>query len=142
MWLILLWSSWSSSFAWGITWYPPAPNSMLGEQTDLVGDGNATYRSNWMRNTANNGVNDAGDTVVSMDSIDSMHSPINTVDREREPLDEVERIEPRQWPRRPDILPTRSTVPFTTETSLPRRIPQTAILSQKNSSTQRFYSIL
>ncbi|XP_020298274.1 MAM and LDL-receptor class A domain-containing protein 1-like isoform X2 [Pseudomyrmex gracilis] len=134
MWWILLLSCWQCPLSWSMTWYPLARlNTMLGEQIDLVGANNATYAP-WIRSTANNGVNDA-------ESIDSGQSPVNSVDRDREPLDEVERIEPRQWPGRPDILPTRSTAPFTTEGSLLPRFPQPTTLAQRNPSTQRYPTI-
>ncbi|XP_071553862.1 MAM and LDL-receptor class A domain-containing protein 1 [Temnothorax nylanderi] len=139
MWWILLLSCWLYP-SWSMTWYPPAAlNAMRGEQIDLVGAANSTYAPVWMRNTARNGV--AVDGPEPVDSIDSGQSPINSVDRDREPLDEVERIEPRQWPGRPDILPTRSTAPFTTERSLPPRSPQPTTQAQRNPSTQRFPTI-
>lgn len=115
---------------------------MLGEQIDLVGAVNAT--SGWARSTANN--EDFNDAVNGSESgVDPGQPPvINSVDRDRdrEPLDEVERIEPRQWPGRPDILPTRSTAPFTTETSLSPRSLHPTTLAQRNPSTQRFLSIM
>jgi len=139
MWWILLLSCWSYP-SWSMTWYPPAAlNAMRGEQIDLVNAANSTYVSVWTRNTASNGVTIDG--PESIDLIDSGQSPINSVDRDREPLDEVERIEPRQWPGKPDILPTRSTAPFTTERSLPPRSPQPTTLAQRNPS-QRFLSLL
>lgn len=136
MWWILLLSCWSYPLlVVSMTWYPPLSrtvlNAMLGEQVDLVGADNATYAPEWTRNTANNGVNDATSGAESIDSIDTEQSPVNSVDRDREPLDEVERIEPRQWPGRPDILPTRSTAPFTTETSLVPRSSQPTTLAQR-----------
>lgn len=136
MWWILLLSCWSyPSLVASMTWYPPISrtvlSAILGEQVDLVGADNATYAPDWTRNTANNGVNDATAGSESIDSIDTGQSPVNSVDRDREPLDEVERIEPRQWPGRPDILPTRNTAPFTTETSLTPRSPQPTILAQR-----------
>lgn len=137
MWWILLLSCWSSSSSRGMTWYPPAAlSAMLGEQIDLVGVVNTSYAPDWTKSSANNGVNDA---AASSESVDSRHSPVNSVDRDREPLDEVERIEPRQWPGRPDILPTRSTAPFTTETSLSPRSPQPTTLAQRNPSTQKYF---
>lgn len=140
MWWILLLSCWSYP-SWSMTWYPPAAlNAMRGEQMDLVDAVNSTYAPVWTRNTASNGV--AVDSPESVDSINSGQFPVNSVDRDREPLDEVERIEPRQWPGRPDILPTRSTAPFTTERSLPPRAPQPTTLAQRNPSTQRFLSLL
>lgn len=139
MWWILLLSCWPYPLSWSITWYPPiALNAMLGEQVDLVGAVNAT--SGWTRNTANN--EDFNDAVNGSESGINPGQPpvINSVDRE--PLDEVERIEPRQWPGRPDILPTRSTAPFTTETSLSPRSPQPTTLAQRHPSTQRFLNII
>lgn len=138
MWWILLLSYWPSSSSQGITWYPStALNVMLGEQVDLVGAVNASYVPDWRKSLTNNGVNDAMGNEELADSIDSRQHPVNTVDRDREPLDEVERIEPRQWPGRPDILPTRSTAPFTTETSLLPAYPTT--LAQRNPSSQRYF---
>lgn len=137
MWWILLLSCWLYP-SWSMTWYPPAAlNAMRGEQIDLVDAraANSTYAPVWTRNTESNGV--AVDSPELVDSIDSGQFPINSVDRDREPLDEVERIEPRQWPGRPDILPTRSTAPFTTERSLPPRSPQPTTLAQRNPS--RFF---
>lgn len=134
---ILLLSCWlhpSSS----MTWFPPLEDvleAIREEQIDLVNTAPATYAPVWMKNTAKNGV--AVDDPESIDTIDSEHSPIN-FDRDREPLDEVERIEPRQWPGRPDILPTRSTAPFTTERSLPPRFPQPTTLAQRSPPTPRF----
>lgn len=142
MWWILL-LSWLYP-SWSMTWYPPsaALKAMRGEQMDLVDAVNSTYGPIWTR-TRNSARNDvAVDGPESADSIDSGQYPINSVDRDREPLDEVERIEPRQWPGRPDILPTRSTASFTTERSLPPRSPQPTILAQRNPSTQRFLSFL
>jgi len=119
-----------------MTWYSPATlNVMLGEQVDLVGAVNAT--SDWTRNTANN--EDFNGSESGVDS--GQASVINSINRDREPLDEVERIEPRQWPGRPDILPTRSTAPFTTETSLSPKSPQPTTLAQRNPSA-RFLSII
>lgn len=139
MWWILLLSCWSSSTSQGVTWYPStALNAMLGEQVDLVGAVNASYAPDWRRSLANDGVNDATGNGESADTIDSRQPPVNTVDRDREPLDEVERIEPRQWPGRPDILPTRSTAPFTTETSLSPGPPYPTTLAQRNPSSQRY----
>lgn len=140
MWWILLLSCWYPS-SQSMTWYPAATlNAMLGEQIDLVGAVNITSGST--RNMKNNeDFNDAINNDSEESGVDPGQPPvINSVDRDREPLDEVERIEPRQWPGRPDILPTRSTAPFTTETSLsPRSLHPTA---QRNSSTQRFLSIM
>ncbi|RLU21276.1 hypothetical protein DMN91_005649 [Ooceraea biroi] len=139
-WILLLLSCWSCTSSWSMTWYPPVTlNAMLGEQVDLVGAVNATNTPDWSRNTGNNRVNDAVDSPESIDLIES--ASVNSVDRDREPLDEVERIEPRQWPGRPDILPTRSTAPFTTETSLPSRSPQPTVLAQRNPSTQRYPTV-
>ncbi|KYN35229.1 hypothetical protein ALC56_10404 [Trachymyrmex septentrionalis] len=136
MWWILLLSCWSYP-SWSMTWYPPATlKAIHGEQIDLV-NANSTSPI-WTRNTASNGVSIDG--PESVDLIDSGQSPINSVDRDREPLDEVERIEPRQWPGKPDILPTRSTAPFTTERSLPPRSPQPTTLAQRDPS-QRFPTI-
>lgn len=134
MWRILLLSWWSSFSIQDVTWYPSAAalGAILGEQIDLVDSINASYTPNWARNAANNGVNDA---TTNLESVDSRYSP---ADRDREPLDEVERIEPRQWPGRPDILPTRSTAPFTTETSLSPKSPQPTTLAQRN-PTQRCF---
>ncbi|XP_011630229.1 MAM and LDL-receptor class A domain-containing protein 1-like isoform X1 [Pogonomyrmex barbatus] len=140
MWWILLLSCWLYPSSWSMTWFPPVTlNVMRGEQIDLVDITNSTYAPIWMKNTANNGIRIEG--PESVDMIDSAQSPINSVDRDREPLDEVERIEPRQWPGRPDILPTRSTAPFTTERSLPPRSPQPTTLAQRNPSSQRFPTI-
>lgn len=130
MWWILLLSCWPYPLSWSMTWYSPATlNVMLGEQVDLMGAVNVT--SNW-RNTANN--EDFNGSESSVDS--GQASVINSVNRDREPLDEVERIEPRQWPGRPDILPTRSTAPFTTETSLSPKSPQPTTLAQRNPSAR------
>ncbi|XP_025992366.2 MAM and LDL-receptor class A domain-containing protein 1 isoform X1 [Solenopsis invicta] len=140
MWWILLLSCCLYPSSWSMTWYPPAAsNAMRGEQMDLMDAINSTYAPIWTRSTASNGV--AVDGPESVDLIDSGQFPVNSVDRDREPLDEVERIEPRQWPGRPDILPTRSTAPFTTERSLPPRSPQPTTLAQRNPSTQRFPTI-
>lgn len=135
---ILLLSCWLHSSC-SMTWFPPLEDleAIREEQIDLVDSAPTTYAPVWVRNTAKNGV--AVDDPESIDTIDSGHSPIN---RDREPLDEVERIEPRQWPGRPDILPTRSTAPFTTERSLPPRFPQPTTLAQRSPSTPRFFSFL
>ncbi|XP_014480797.1 PREDICTED: MAM and LDL-receptor class A domain-containing protein 1-like [Dinoponera quadriceps] len=138
MWWFLLLSCWSSSSSQGVT-RSTVLHAMLGEQVDLVGAVNASYASDWRRGLVNNGVNDAMGNGESADSIDSRQPPANTVDRE--PLDEVERIEPRQWPGRPDILPTRSTAPFTTETSLSTGPLYPTTLAQRNPSSQRFPTI-
>ncbi|XP_019882967.2 MAM and LDL-receptor class A domain-containing protein 1-like [Camponotus floridanus] len=131
MWWILLLNCWLYPLSWSMTWYSPATlNAMLGEQVDLVGTVNAT--SDWMRNTANN--EDFNGSESGVDS--GQASVINSINRDREPLDEVERIEPRQWPGRPDILPTRSTAPFTTETSLSPKYPQPTTLAQRNPSAR------
>ncbi|XP_067216660.1 MAM and LDL-receptor class A domain-containing protein 1-like isoform X2 [Linepithema humile] len=131
MWWILLLSCWSYP-SLAMTWYPPisrtALSAILGEQVDLVAADNTTYAPDWT-STANNDAATGGSE--SIDSIDTGQSPVNSVDRDREPLDEVERIEPRQWPGRPDILPTRNTAPFTTETSLAPRSPQPTTLAQR-----------
>ncbi|EFN76831.1 Apical endosomal glycoprotein [Harpegnathos saltator] len=128
-----------------MTWYPSTTlNAMFGEQVDLVGAvQNASYLPDWRKSLANNGVNDATSNGESADSVDSRQPPVNSIDRDRdrEPLDEVERIEPRQWPGRPDILPTRSTAPFTTETSLLPGPPYPTTLAQRNPSSQRFPTI-
>lgn len=139
MWWILLLSLWSSSSSQGMTWYPSTTlNAMFGEQIDLVGALNTSYAPDWRRSFTKNRVNDAVDNGESADSIDSRQPAVNSVDRDREPLDEVERIEPRQWPGKPDILPTRSTAPFTTETSLSSGPPYPTILAQRNPSSQRY----
>ncbi|KAL6443422.1 hypothetical protein ACFW04_002935 [Cataglyphis niger] len=138
MWWILLLSCWPYPLSWSLTWYSPAAlNTMLGEQVDLVGAINTT--SGWTKNTANN--EDFNDAVNGSESDINPGQPsiINSVDRE--PLDEVERIEPRQWPSRPDILPTRSTAPFTTETSLSPKSPQPTTLAQRHPSTQRYPTV-
>jgi len=136
MWWILLLSYWSCT-SWSMTRYPPiALNMMLGEQIDLASAINVTYTPDW-RNTGNNRVNDAVDGPESVDLIKS--APANSIDRDRELLDEVERIEPRQWPGRSDILPTRSTV--STETSLLPKSPQSTTLAQKNPTRQRYFFV-
>lgn len=137
MWWILLLSCWPYPLSWSMTWYSPGIlNFMLGEQVDLVGAVNTT--SDWTRNTANN--EDFNGSESGVDS--GQASVINSINRDREPLDEVERIEPRQWPGRPDILPTRSTAPFTTETSLSPKSPQPTILAQRNPSARFLSNII
>ncbi|XP_012277059.1 MAM and LDL-receptor class A domain-containing protein 1 [Orussus abietinus] len=61
--------------------------------------------------------------------------------RDREPLDEVEQIEPRQWPGRPDLFPTRGVFPSTTRSSVSGRIPSPTTLAQRNPSTQRYPTV-
>ncbi|XP_026667146.1 MAM and LDL-receptor class A domain-containing protein 1-like [Ceratina calcarata] len=113
----------------GTSWYPINP--ILGEQIDLVGSANGSFVPNWTRSTED----DDGKDIF---SVNSTQIPFNSIDRDREPLDDVERIEPRQWPTRPDVLYTRVAIPSTTEMYLPRSPLNPPTLAQRNSSTQRY----
>ncbi|CAL7933465.1 unnamed protein product [Xylocopa violacea] len=136
MWMILLtccclyWLSCASS------WYPV--NSMFGEQIDLVAATNGSFIPNWTRSTENDETKDTFDVFDTNDRFNSTQIPFNSIDRDREPLDDVEHIEPRQWPVRPDILYTRTAISSTTEVSLPRYPLHPPTLAQRNSSTQRY----
>ncbi|XP_006560272.2 MAM and LDL-receptor class A domain-containing protein 1 [Apis mellifera] len=130
MWLILLyyclyWLTCASS------WYPV--NSMLGEQIDLITGINESFIPNWTKSVENEETKNVFDTFVTNNA--STQFPFNSINRDRELLDEVERIEPKHWP---DILYTRTIVSSTTETPLLRNPLYPLIFIQKNSSMQRY----
>ncbi|CAK9817198.1 MAM and LDL-receptor class A domain-containing protein 1 (Fragment) [Anthophora quadrimaculata] len=133
MWLILLTCCYFIWLSYASSWYPINP--MFGEQIDLVGALNESFVPNWTRSTENDETKDIFDKN---DTFNSTQIPSNSINRDREPLDEVEHIEPRHWPARPDILYTRIAIPSTTEMSLPRNPFIPSIFSQRNSSTQRY----
>lgn len=131
MWLVLLICYCLYSLSSSTSWYPVYP--ILGEQIDLVGTLNESFARNWTKSIEND---EAKDVFDSDDAFNSTQIPFNSIDRDREPLDEVERIDPRNWPVRPDIFYTR-TIPSTTEVSLPRNPLYPSTSAQRNSSTQR-----
>lgn len=119
-----------------VPWYPVT--STVGEQIDLVGViGN--FGRNWTRSVANGKTKGAADFPDSENLSNFTQTPYNSIDRDREPLDEVERIEPRQWqPVGLDTFYTEgSFVPSTTTISLPRSPLDPPTLAQRNPSTQR-----
>lgn len=136
MWLILLTSNYWYWLICASPWRPVKP--MFGEQIDLVGGMNDSFIPNWTKSTEHDEVKDAIDTLDSKDAFNVTQIPFNSIDRDREPLDEVERIEPRQWPARPDILYTRGAFPTTTEIPLPRNPFNPPTLAQRDPSTQRY----
>ncbi|XP_043257354.1 MAM and LDL-receptor class A domain-containing protein 1-like [Colletes gigas] len=137
MWLIL-WICYCLYYlSYATPWRPLNP--MLGEQIDLVGPINQSFVPNW--NIENDETRGTIDSPDSNDAFNSTQIPFNSIDRDREPLDEVERIEPRHWPVRPDILYTRRAVPSTTEISLPRNPLNPPTLAQRDPSTQRYPSV-
>lgn len=135
MWLILLICHYFYWLSWANPWRPFNP--ILGEQIDLVGPINESFIPNWTKSIENDETKDTIDSPDSNDAFNSTQMPFNSIDRDREPLDEVERIEPRHWPVRPDVLYTRSAVPSTTEISFPRNPLNPPTLAQKDPSTQR-----
>ncbi|XP_034192105.2 MAM and LDL-receptor class A domain-containing protein 1 isoform X1 [Osmia lignaria lignaria] len=132
MWLVLLICYCLYSLSSSTSWYPVYP--ILGEQIDLVGTLNESFTHNWTKSIEND---EAKDVFDSDNPFNSTQIPFNSIDRDREPLDEVERIDPRNWPVRPDVFYTR-TVPSTTEISLPRNPLYPSTSAQRNSSTQRY----
>ncbi|XP_076183248.1 MAM and LDL-receptor class A domain-containing protein 1 isoform X1 [Ptiloglossa arizonensis] len=139
MWLILLICHYFYWLSWANPWRPFNP--ILGEQIDLVGPINESFIPNWTKSIENDETKDTIDSPDSNDAFNSTQMPFNSIDRDREPLDEVERIEPRHWPVRPDVLYTRSAVPSTTEISFPRNPLNPPTLAQKDPSTQRYPSV-
>ncbi|XP_076625813.1 MAM and LDL-receptor class A domain-containing protein 1 [Colletes latitarsis] len=137
MWLVL-WICYCLYYlSYATPWRPFNP--MLGEQIDLVGPINQSFVPNW--NIENDETRGTIDSPDSNDAFNSTQIPFNSIDRDREPLDEVERIEPRHWPVRPDILYTQRAVPSTTEISLPRNPLNPPTLAQRDPSTQRYPSV-
>ncbi|XP_076661928.1 MAM and LDL-receptor class A domain-containing protein 1 [Halictus rubicundus] len=117
-------------------WYPVNPT--FGEQVDLVGTVDENFGPNGTRTVENDQVKDSIDFPDIVNVFNSTHAPFNSIDRERErePLDEVERIEPRQWPVRPDTFYTQSSIPSTTSISSRNPLgPPT--LAQRDPSSQR-----
>ncbi|XP_053986898.1 MAM and LDL-receptor class A domain-containing protein 1-like [Hylaeus volcanicus] len=139
MWLILLISYCLYCLSHATPWRPLNP--MLGEQVDLVGPINDSFIPNWTRSAENDEARGAIDSPDFNDAFNSTQMPFNTIDRDREPLDEVERIEPRHWPVRPDVLYTRNALPSTTEISLPRNPFNPPTLAQRDPSTQRYPAV-
>ena len=136
MWLILLTCNCLYWLTCGSSWI--LVNPILGEQVDLV-DGNESFTAGWTKSAENDETKDALDSFVANDAFNSTRFPFNSIDRDRDLMDEVERIEPRHWPVRPDILYTRANVPSTTE-PLPRRPLNPSTFARRNSSTQRYES--
>lgn len=134
MWLILFicyciyWLTCASS------WYPVNP--MLGEQIDLITGINESFIPNWTKSAENEETKNIFDTFVINNAFNSTQFPFNSINRDRELLDEIERIEPKHWP---DILYTRTIVSSTTETPLLRNPLYPFIFTQKNLSTQRYF---
>ncbi|XP_015520963.2 MAM and LDL-receptor class A domain-containing protein 1-like [Neodiprion lecontei] len=138
-------------------WYPAGGRELiLGEQVDLVGsDGELPVEKstpNWMETTQTEEVESVGpDSEVipiqpPLGTIDPVipRIPVNQLDpekrdRAREPLDEVEHIEPKQWPSsiRPQDIPGRG-YQTTTQFSTPRKNSNPTTLAQRNPSTQRY----
>lgn len=125
-----------------VKWYPQAEEPMLGEQVDLVGAGVSSFNSpapNWTETT---GIVDFGGEV---DPLEDPLAPVDPVipkipvdipgNRDREPLDDVEDLDPKQWPlNRPQIPNSFRT---TTQFPMPRRNGNPTTLAQRNPSTQR-----
>ncbi|XP_076240452.1 MAM and LDL-receptor class A domain-containing protein 1 [Calliopsis andreniformis] len=118
------------------SWRPLNP--MLGEQIDLVGAINESFIPNWTKSIEQEEAKDTIDTLDPKDVFNVTQIPFNSIDRDREPLDEVERIEPRQWPIKPDVLYPRGALPTTTEIPIPRNPLNPPTLAQRNPSTQRY----
>lgn len=137
MWLILLVCYCLYCLSCADHWRPINP--MLGEQVDLVGGLNESFIPNWTKSIEHDDTKDAIDTLSSRDAFNATRIPFNSIDRDRELLDEVERIEPRHWPVRPDIFYTRGALPTTTEIPLPRNPLNPPTLAQRNPSTQRYF---
>lgn len=135
MWLILLICNCLYWLTCASSWIPLNP--MLGEQIDLVGGENESFIPNWTKSMENDETKDVFDTFVTNDAFNSTQFPFNSIDRDHDLMDEVEHIEPRHWPGRPDILYTRTIIPPTTEMPLPRKPLNPPTLAQRNSSTQR-----
>lgn len=137
MWLILLTCNSLYWLTCGSSWI--LVNPILGEQVDLVGGGNESFSPGWTKSAENDETKDVFDAFVTNDAFNSTQFPFNSIDRDRDLMDEVERIEPRHWPVRPDILYTRTkVVPSTTE-PLPRKPPlNPSTFARRNSSTQRY----
>ncbi|XP_071871050.1 MAM and LDL-receptor class A domain-containing protein 1 [Bombus fervidus] len=136
MWLILLTCNCLYWLTCASSWIPLNP--MLGEQIDLVGGENESFIPNWTKSMENDETKDVFDTFVTNDAFNSTQFPFNSIDRDHDLMDEVEHIEPRHWPVRPDILYTRTIIPPTTEMPLPRKPLNPPTLAQRNSSTQRY----
>ncbi|KAG7208285.1 hypothetical protein KM043_014527 [Ampulex compressa] len=112
------------------TRHPIAENPLLGEQKDLLGNESAVD-SKWTKSTPYSA---AGDTISTADSVDSIFPTHQLpIGRNRETLEDVEQIEPRQWPDVPRVFPTRSTFPPTPGIFFGRR----PTLAQRNPSSQR-----
>ncbi|XP_015439108.1 PREDICTED: MAM and LDL-receptor class A domain-containing protein 1-like [Dufourea novaeangliae] len=139
MWFTLLICYCLSLISDASPWRPVNP--MFGEQIDLVGVTNESFTPNWTKSVENEETKDTIDTPDTDNAFSSTRVPFNFIDRDREPLDEVERVEPRQWPVRPDILYTRNSVPSTTAISLPRNPLNPPTLAQRDPSTQRYPSV-
>ncbi|KAF3425473.1 hypothetical protein E2986_03676 [Frieseomelitta varia] len=134
MWLIILTCNCLYWLTCGSSWI--LVNPILGEQVDLVG-GNESFTADWTKSAENDETKDAFNSFVTNDALNSTQFPFNSIDRDRDLMDEVERIEPRHWPVRPDILYTRTKVPSTTE-PLPRGPLNPSTFARRNSSTQRY----
>ncbi|XP_015605831.1 MAM and LDL-receptor class A domain-containing protein 1 [Cephus cinctus] len=127
----------------GATLYNGGP--ILGEQIDLVDVPEdiqtGTPLPDWLGSTPDRDADHSNPSspVGPLDAIspDAPEDRSGIDFREREPLDEIEHIEPKQWSDRPDIVPTRGTFPSSTQ-STPRRVPDPTTLAQKNPSTQRY----
>ncbi|XP_076292520.1 MAM and LDL-receptor class A domain-containing protein 1 [Lasioglossum baleicum] len=117
-------------------WYPVNPT--FGEQVDLVGAADENFGPNGTPTVGNDQAKDSIDFPDFINVFNATHAPFNSIDRERErePLDEVERIEPRQWPVRPDIFYGQSSTPSTTSISSRNPLGPPTI-AQRDPSTQR-----
>ncbi|XP_078033852.1 MAM and LDL-receptor class A domain-containing protein 1 [Augochlora pura] len=132
-------------------WHPVNPT--LGEQVDLVGAVNENFSPNQIRAPESSQTKDSIDFPNFDNIFNVTHSPLNSIDRDRggpgrssargldrdrdrEPLDDVERIEPIQWPVRPDTFYTQSSI--ASSTSISSRTPlDSPTLAQRDPSTQR-----
>lgn len=128
------------------TWYPGGEEPMLGEQIDLidVASGVPVEKStqNWSETTNSNaGVTGPSEEVDPLLGPPTSSNPLVPIrPREREPFDEVEHIEPKQWADRPKDLPGQGGQGFqtTTQFSTPRKSTSPTTLAQRNPSTQRY----
>lgn len=119
--------------AGALTWYPKSSQPMFGEQIDLVGADNISLSSNQTESVPLliDGLIDSlnpNDSGVQAISPEARSDP---GDHDREPFDEVENIEPRQWSH---IFPTSAT---TARGLFPqRRATSPTTLAQRNPSSQ------
>ncbi|XP_012264977.2 MAM and LDL-receptor class A domain-containing protein 1-like [Athalia rosae] len=140
------------SRVFGAKWWPSGQEPMLGEQVDLVNAGGDLRIEKSTPNWIGQGLSPIGDFGgPGPDEVDPFEDPLNptipsinpvtpasvtqdpTAIRDREPLDEVEHIQPKQWSNGQG-----QGFQTTTQFSIPRRNQNPTTLARRNPSTQRY----